>query len=90
MDLSLRSLFITANGNLSQLSLPSEYHTLSRFAREMEALPPLDTVMLLTYIKFNGEFNPHDEFQKDKESPYPLGYPSNSSLPFRLRQRAAD
>jgi hypothetical protein len=74
----------------SHSTFPSEYHRLSRFEREMGALPSLDTVMLLTYIKLSGEFNPYDEFQKEKVSPYPLGYPSDSFLPFRLRHCAAD
>jgi len=49
---------------------PSEYHRLSSFAREMGASPSLDTVMVLTYIKFSEGFNTYDQFQKERESLY--------------------
>jgi hypothetical protein len=39
----------------------TEYHRLSRFAREMGASPSLDRVMVLTYIKFTKEFNTYDQ-----------------------------
>jgi hypothetical protein len=74
----------------SHSTFSSQYHRLSCFAREMGALPSLDRVMVLTYIKLSKGFNTNEQSQEERESVYSQGYTSNSFLSFRLRHRAAD